>query len=164
MSTLQLFEGGKENNGALFSEDRKHRYALWRIWDETLPLVMVIGLNPSQGNESKLDNTLHKVRNFCKHWKYGGFYMMNLFSYVSTDPDLLITCKDNTLNDSHLYNIRKTCRDVIFAWGNFKQAEERCKEVIKMFPDAYAFRINKNGSPQHPLLIPATTKLVKFNG
>jgi hypothetical protein len=154
---------GKEMDGAMFSEDRKHRYALWRIWDDAKPLLMVIGLNPSQGDETRLDQTLHKVRNFAQHWGYGGFYMMNLFSYVSTDPNQLVTCKDNTYNDSWLCTVSKSCRDVVFAWGRFDQAKQRCQEVIKMFPDAYAFRLNKDGSPQHPLLIPRTTKLIPFN-
>lgn len=35
--------------GATFSggDNRRHRYALWRIRDEDLPLVNFIGINPS---------------------------------------------------------------------------------------------------------------------
>jgi hypothetical protein len=31
---------------AEFSECRKYRYTLWRVWSEGEPLVMFIGLNP----------------------------------------------------------------------------------------------------------------------
>ena len=39
------------NKGAEFSPCKKYRYKLWRIWDDTLPLVMFIGLNPSTADE-----------------------------------------------------------------------------------------------------------------
>lgn len=35
------------DNGAYISEDGKHRFALWRIWDSSLLQVMFIGVNPS---------------------------------------------------------------------------------------------------------------------
>ena len=44
---MDLFGEKEEINGAEFSEGRKYRYALWRIWDSSKPLVMFIGLNPS---------------------------------------------------------------------------------------------------------------------
>lgn len=123
---------------------------------------MFIGLNPSKANETDSDNTVTRVRNFSIRWGYGGFYMMNLFAYVSTDPDKLIVCKDNTLNDSWLSQVRKLCKDVVFAWGNFKIAESRAKEVIAMFPDAKALFLNKNGSPRHPLYVPSNIELIPY--
>ena len=32
--------------GAELSPCRRYRYALWRIWDDSKPAVMFIGLNP----------------------------------------------------------------------------------------------------------------------
>lgn len=148
--------------GAEFSQDRLHRYALWRIWDNTKPLVMFIGLNPSTANESGNDRTITRVKNLSVGWGYGGFYMMNLFSYVSTDPGKLVVCTDNTLNDSWLFSVRKSCKDVVFVWGNFSVAVERAKEVKKMFTDAKALLLNKNGSPRHPLYVHGDTKLIDF--
>lgn len=152
----------QEERGAEFSEDRKHRYALWRIWDKSKPLIMFIGLNPSKANEVDSDNTVTRVRNFAMNWGYGGFYMMNLFAYVSTDPRRLVSCKDNTLNDSWLNTVRKSCKDVVFAWGAFKQAKERSKKVIEMFPDALALKITKDGSPWHPLYVSSKIQPIKF--
>src|SRR5689334_6852032 len=84
----QLF-GPIEQSGADFSECRSYRYALWRIWDESKPLVMFIGLNPSTANETETDNTITRVRGICEHNGFGGFYMMNCWAYISTDPKLL---------------------------------------------------------------------------
>lgn len=50
-----------ENNGAKFSEDRNYRYALWRIWDESKPMVMFIGLNPSTANETSESRLVSNV-------------------------------------------------------------------------------------------------------
>ena len=55
---LKLLELETMNSGADFSPCRKYRYKLWRIWDETLPLAMFIGLNPSTADEVKDDNTV----------------------------------------------------------------------------------------------------------
>ena len=45
-------------SGAVFSDCRKFRYALWRMWDEDKPLVMIIGLNPSTADEKVNDPTI----------------------------------------------------------------------------------------------------------
>ena len=74
------------NKGAEFSPCQKYRYKLWRIWDNTLPLVMFIGLNPSTANEINDDHTVSNVGKIAKSNGYGGFYMMNSFPFISTDP------------------------------------------------------------------------------
>jgi len=148
--------------GAKFSEDRKHRFALWRIWDNTRPLIMFIGLNPSKANEKDSDRTVTRVRNLAIKWGYGGFYMMNLFSYVSTNPEELVICTDNTENDSWLHQVREKCKEVVFVWGNFSIAKKRAKQVESMFEDAKALLLNKNGSPRHPLYVPGNIELINF--
>ncbi len=154
---------------AKFSDDRKYRYYLIRVWDERKPVVMVIGLNPSTANENSNDNTISNLINVLTTLGWGGFYMTNLFGYISSNPDDLRTCPDPVgLNDEWLRDISKECSQVVFAWGNFKQAEYRAKIVKKMFPDALCFGKNKNGSPWHPRAMVyikgalASPKLIKF--
>ena len=109
-----------ENNGAEFSEDGKYRYALWRIWNTELPLVAILGLNPSTANETSDDPTIRRVKSFAKGWGYGGFYMLNLFAFVTPYPDELKKC-DNPLgnNNEWLHKIGAKCDRIIFAYGNF---------------------------------------------
>ena len=57
--------------GADFSEDRKYRNALWRIWDSKKSLVMFVGLNHSSANENTDDPTIRRVISFAKAWGYG---------------------------------------------------------------------------------------------
>lgn len=152
-----------EDNGAEFSKDRKYRYVLWRIWDSQKPFIAIIGLNPSRAHESKNDNTITKVVKVARNNGFGGVYMLNLFALVTPYPEEL-QASDNPLgdNDGWIEKISAKCSKVVFAWGNFKEAQERAKDVIKMFPDALCFVQNKNGSPKHPLYCKDNTKFIPF--
>lgn len=164
---MELF--GAEKN-AIFSEDRKYRYALWRIWDADKPKVMFIGLNPSTANENENDPTIRRVAGFAKDWGYGGVYMMNLFPLVSTKPEALnvfYDSKDHFIEDVRnlcsLMETERKCQSVVFAWGNFKVAERRARLMCSQFINATCLGINKNGTPKHPLYIKAITKQIPFN-
>lgn len=152
-----------ENNGAQFSSCRQYRYALWRIWDESKPLIMFIGLNPSTANEDQADPTINTVKALSSNWGYGGFYMMNLFAIVSPYPEVLKTHPDPLGdNDGWIEKISAKCKDVVFAWGAFKEAKERCQKMIDQFPDALCIKILKDGSPKHPLYTPHHALPLKF--
>lgn len=149
--------------GAHFSEDRKYRYALWRIWNEDKPLVMFIGLNPSTANEKTPDPTITRVTRFAYDWGYGGFYMMNLFGIVSSKPAILLT-DPNPIgeNDHWLEKIAIECEMIVFCWGVFKQARTRADEVKRRFPSGYCLKKTKEGHPWHPLYVAAATKPISF--
>lgn len=151
-----------KQSGAEFSKCRKYRYALWRIWDDSKPLIMFIGLNPSTANEYSEDPTIRRVKKFASNWGYGGFYMMNLFALVSPYPEDLLKSEDPIGdNDGWLEKIASKCKKIVFAWGSFSEASKRAKQVIAQF-GGYALIINKDGSPRHPLYVPANIKPVKY--
>ena len=157
---MDLF--GQDNNGAQFSECRKYRYALWRIWDNSKPLVMFIGLNPSTANEASNDPTIRRVKRFASDWGFGGVYMMNLFAYVTPYPEILKKCDDPLCdNDRWLEEIAIKCNKIIFAWGSFPEASKRAKDIINKF-DGHALIINKDGSPRHPLYVPNNIEPIKY--
>lgn len=148
--TMDLFDN--ENQGATFSECGKYRYKLWRIWDESKPKVMCIGLNPSTANATKPDPTITNLIKMLKLLGYGGFYMTNLFAWISSKPNDILTCNDPIGdNENVLKEVSEICDDVIACWGNFKEAEERIREVLPRYPNALCFGVNKNGTPAHPL-------------
>lgn len=152
--------------GAEFSNDNKHRYCLWRIWDSTLPLVMFIGLNPSTANAQNDDPTIRRIVSISKNLGYGGVYMMNCWTYISTDPaQLKVNPMNEEINNHNLIIVASKCKDVIFAYGNFKIVSDtgRDKELKEMFPKALALHINKNGSPKHPLYVRSDVVPVQFN-
>jgi len=140
------------NHGAEFSDCKKYRYSLWRIWDETKPLVMCIGLNPSTANSVKTDPTITNLTKMLKLLGYGGFYMMNLFAFISSKPADLLTCEDAIGdNDKKMKEVSEKCSEVIVCWGNFKQADERIKQVLPNYPNAKCFGKTQSGKPFHPL-------------
>lgn len=140
--------------GADFSADRKYRYSLWRIWQKKLPLIMCIGLNPSTANAEKNDQTINYLIKMLTILGYGGFYMTNLFAWISSKPSDLLTCEDPIgENDVKLKQVYSLCDGVIVCWGNFKQAQKRIIEVLPNYPDAKCFGFNKNGTPVHPLAL-----------
>ncbi len=152
------------DNGAVFSECKKYRYALWRIWDESKPKIMFIGLNPSTANESDNDPSIRRVIRFANDWGYGGIYMLNLFAIISSDPKVILSCSDPIgENDDYLVGYAALSKDVLFAWGSFPEAQERAKQIISWFPGSVCLGLNKNGSPKHPLYIPAKQSQVNFN-
>jgi hypothetical protein len=151
-----------ENNGAKFSECEKHRLYLWRIWDESKTKIMFIGLNPSKANKSFDDNTMKRVKQISLNLGYGGCYMTNLFTFISKDPSGLdMALGNHESSDEILKYVASKCSKIVFAWGNFK-VMGRDNEIKKMFPDAYALKINQNGSPRHPLYVNADIAPVKY--
>lgn len=149
--------------GATFSKCRNYRYVLWRIWDASKPRVMFIGLNPSTANEHTDDPTIRRIKSMAANWGFGGVYMVNLFSFVTAHPDELLKCPDPINgNDIWLNKIAELSGEIIFAWGAFKEAQERAKQVIAMFPTAKALHINKDGSPKHPLYVKGDTQPFPF--
>lgn len=155
----------QESNGADFSECGKYRFSLWRIWDESKPLIMFIGLNPSTANQTSDDPTIRRVKRFAMDWGYGGVYMMNLFPFVTAYPSELPPADNEftAVNIKNIAEISDRCDKVIFAWGNFKEATATGNYVSKMFPDkGYVLQINKNGSPKHPLYVAANIVPCKY--
>lgn len=153
--------------GADFSKCGLYRYSLWRIWDESKPLVMFIGLNPSTANAETDDATIRRVVQIAQNLGYGGVYMCNCFSYISTNPDALKaeTLDDMINNGKVVSRVSERCKDVIFAWGNFDIVRKTGvdKLLARRFPNALALHINKNGSPKHPLYCRADIQPVKYN-
>jgi hypothetical protein len=143
-----------QHKGADFSECGNYRYRLWRIWDEQKPKAMCIGLNPSTANGEKNDATISILIRMLDILGFGGFYMMNCFPYITSNPKLL---KRNPASDSWNNDLLTVtafmCSDIIFSWGGFKVIKEtgRDKELIEMFPNAKCFAKSKDGSPIHPL-------------
>lgn len=165
-----LFDNMVEDKGHVFSDCGNYRYCLWQKWDSGNPLVMLIGLNPSTATKDKPDPTIRRVIDLTKSAGYGGFYMMNLFSFITPYPKELKKCGD-PLGDNNkwLNEITPKCKDVVFCWGAFsvlslhEQFKNRVDFMIEMFPDALCFGFTNGGEPRHPLMLKKNTPLVKFS-
>lgn len=153
--------------GAYFNSARTLRWYLFRIWDESKPLVMFIGLNPSKADEEDNDPTITRVCSIAKHNGYGGVYMVNCFSHISTDSaGLIVNRFTSAFNNYIITQIAKKCKDVVFAWGSSNKIvneANRLKELSIQFPNAKVLFINKDGNPKHPLYCPIESELIPYD-
>ena len=132
---------------ATFSPDRKYRYTLHRIWNESKPLLAFIMCNPSTADENILDPTVTRCFNFAGKWgEYGGLVVGNIFALRSTDPKGLLKDSDpiGPDNNNALRDIAEQAGKIIVAWGSFsvlgsymKQRAEAVKNLLHDF-DLYA--------------------------
>lgn len=74
---------------AIVSDDGNYRYRLTRVWDNNKQSATVIMLNPSKANELKSDKTVMNLTNFLIDNNFGSVNIVNLFSYMTTDPSKL---------------------------------------------------------------------------
>lgn len=145
---------------AQLSECRKYRYALWRIWDETKPCVMIIGLNPSTADQTQNDPTIIRCINFAKSWGYGGICVANLFAYRATEPSDMKASSDpiGIDNDAWLTRLAKEASIVVAAWGNDGGYLKRSLAVKNALFNLHYIKMNKSGEPAHPLYLKGNLK------
>lgn len=144
---------------AIFSTDRRHRYALWRRWDVEKACLNFIMLNPSTADEIKNDPTVERCERRARAAGYGGLLITNIFSLRSTDPAALYTDAEPTddINDTSIMNTAKRAGKIICAWGTHGALRDRGNQVAAMLTaagfDLYALKITGAGQPGHPLYI-----------
>lgn len=149
--------------GAIYSEDSRYRFALWRIW-KAGPTALIIGLNPSTATETIDDPTIRRCISFMDREGFGGFYMLNLFAFRATNPFVMKMEADpiGEGNDEHLRAFAAKTDKVIFAWGAIGIHRNRDKEVVAMFPNAHCFGTTKSGQPKHPLYLESSTEIIPY--
>jgi len=149
-------------NDAVLSKCRKYRFALWRIWDESKPQVMFIGLNPSTADEIDDDPTLIRCINYAKAWGFGGVCMTNLFAYRATEPrDMLAAYEPvGKENDQWLIRLSKKAGLIVAAWGNTGTFLNRSTHIKRLIPNLNYLKLNQSGEPAHPLYLKSSLKPV----
>lgn len=151
--------------GAIFSDDRKHRFKLWRIWQPEPRMIVFIGLNPSTADETTNDPTVRRCINYARRWGYGGMFMANIFAYRATDPADMKAAADpiGEHNDSFLNSMVAECETAVACWGTHGAHRERHAEVTGFLSGLKCFGKTKEGFPRHPLYLPNTAQLEDFN-
>ena len=153
--------------GAIFSDCRRYRYVLWRVWDDEKATINFIGLNPSTADETTDDPTMRRCRQFARDWGYGGFLMTNLFAFRATEPAQLKIANDpvGAENDKWISQAAKDADRIIFVWGAHGSFRNRDKEVTMLLGgNAYCLSLTKAGQPGHPLYLKRSLLPVEFPG
>lgn len=164
----------ERDNGALFSDDHQYRYRLWRIWDETLPRLCYIMLNPSTADAEKDDATIRVCKGRAIRMSYGGIDVVNLFALRATNPLVLYRHPapishptDQFRSSDELIKAAQEAGMVICAWGKHGAYRDRGRNVLLDLKGrgirAHALKLNADGSPAHPLRISYDVQPVEIN-
>jgi hypothetical protein len=166
MSQLGLFTGSAEPRSAVFSPCRRYRYTLWRLWDEALPYLQVVGLNPSTADEIADDPTVRRCIGFAARWGYGALCMTNLFGFRATEPrDMRAEPEPvGPENDVHLRAIAEGAGMVLAAWGFHGGYRDRDRGALPLLGTVMALGLTGGGFPRHPLYVRGDTQPIRYLG
>lgn len=156
------------NGGAIFDRTRRYRYKLWRTWDENLPLMAFLMLNPSKADHVKNDQTIRTCISIARRFGFGSIEVVNLFAFCATYPDQLRAAKNPVGKENDVYIIDALHRStqMLLAWGNHGRLKSRSREVLDMVSEAEGELVclgkTKSGEPRHPLYVSAAAPLLPF--
>lgn len=141
---------------ATWSPCMRYRYTLRRV----------VMLNPSTADECSDDPTIRRCIDFATRWGYGE--LLIVYAWRSTDPRALPYVADpvGPANDDALRGACERAEIVVCAWGKHARRERVAKlEAVLGAHRAKlrALKFNKDGSPAHPLYLPATSPLLPFS-
>ena len=159
--------------GAVFSNDRIYRYALWRAWSNQPQRVMnVLMLNPSTADETKNDPTVERCQVRAVQLGFQALIVTNLYALRSTDPKGLRDVPDpvgGQATDRYILEASLLSETVLCAWGNHTDPT-RASFVLKLITEHQPSQTNKlmclaknfTGQPAHPLYFPYAAPLKPF--
>jgi len=158
---------GKFVSGAILSDDRKYRYALFRIWDPSERMIVFIGLNPSTADETVDDPTIRRCINYAKAWGYGGLVMLNVFAYRATKPNELLHVEDpvGPENEVWIQVYSSWTKKIILCWGTHGALHWQGRKIYKQLDrtKCWCFGYTKGGEPKHPLYQRKDAVLIPFH-
>lgn len=146
---------------ALISTSGLYRWWLERVWDEQLPILIVVMLNPSKADGEVDDNTVLALIDFVKRWGYGGYRIVNLCAWRASKPAEMFAAPDpiGDLNEHHigeaLRYARATTGRILVAWGNgghhLDQDERFIARARLNGVELVCLGTTADGSPKHPM-------------
>jgi hypothetical protein len=152
--------------------DNEFRWWLCRRWDESLPPLIFVMLNPSTADAHVDDPTIRRCIGFAQSKCYGAIGVVNLFPYRATSPADLhawIKSTDDTYRNMQLMinleYIKAWCSqlDVVLAWGSHadkypEQAASVKRVVMSKAKHVFCLGQTKSGQYKHPLYLPSDTE------
>lgn len=154
------------------NDRNQYRYTLTREWSTTGTVVPWIMLNPSTADANTDDPTIRRVISFSKaigpHIR--GLIVVNLFPYRATNPADLVKQPSDVIDPPANFHIvsqmlehsKRQNTPIVCAWGSQPIARDAAKSWCRLMKNtgvsAVCLGKNKDGSPRHPLYVPANTR------
>lgn len=156
---------------ATLSNCGAYRYMLGRSWDQSLPVLAFVMLNPSTADADQDDPTIRKCIGFAKRLGFGAITVVNLYAFRATLPVDLKSAgyPVGPGNDDFIeIAVNDGADAVICAWGSNAKGLARPGEVVALLKrwgrKPMALRINAGGIPAHPLMLPYSCQLQEYMG
>lgn len=149
-------------NAALSNEDPPlYRYWLRRTWNDDLPVMVWVMLNPSTADHEVDDPTILACMDFARRNDCGGILVVNLFAFRSPHPKVMLSA-DDPIGPDNDHFILEAVRGsvaaggmVIAAWGTNGSHLDRDLQVVDLLEahglEVMCFGKTKDGHPKHPL-------------
>jgi len=144
----------------LRSLDGVYQFRYAEYWAEGKQACWVMS-NPSRG-VPRTNPTRRRVRAFTEAWGFGSFVTVNLHPYRADTPQELLDAEYPACNDAFLRLAVSGSDLVIAAWGAHPSAQP--ERVTGITDDLWCLGATRNGSPLHPLYVPAGSQLVSWPG
>ena len=145
-----------------------YRSMLLRLWDEALPVLVVIMLNPSTADAEIDDPTILNLIQRAKHNGYGAILVVNLCDFRSPHPSELMKAAEPTGPNfaDHMAEALERAQEVgvvLVAWGNggamvlpgshWSEHDLMMDNITDNYPDLLpvCIGLTKDGYPKHPL-------------
>ncbi len=151
--------------------NQMYRYELSRVWDEKLPVLMLVMMNPSIATPSFDDPSVAKGRRYAGAWGFGTLLVGNGFGYRSTDQKRLLTVEDpvGPGNDKHLLKMAMRADMILFAYGKpHRSLQYRGRQVVSLLAKKHlakfhVLELSLDGTPKHPLYLKGALKPIPWS-
>ncbi|MCM3128142.1 DUF1643 domain-containing protein [Paenibacillus sp. MER 78] len=141
---------------AVFDPTKKYRYLLSREWNASLPRLLYVMLNPSIASHEVEDQTSKQCFYFAEKFGFGSLEVVNLYAFISTDPNKLKSMIDpiGSENDKYILDAASRATTIVTAWGEKHFINQRHNKVAKLLTSEghqlHCLGIAKSGHPRHP--------------
>lgn len=168
-TTLHRARVDGEERGCILSPCELYRYALWAVWDQFVPILMMCGLNPSEATHEVDDPTWKRQRERARRLHMGGCLMMNAAAIRETNRAKAMAHPEAIGRDNEIWlrTLAPLCDLHIVGYG---ADAKRCggdRLVQRVFQEiglpAYCLRVLDDGSPGHPLYIGYDTTPILYD-
>lgn len=147
-----------------------NRVKLSRSWGPG-PIACIIGCNPSLGDGATDDPTIRWLMAWCRLFGFGGFELVNLYSFVTPDPAECRRIVESIPGGNwdardalHFVNLpavvetAKAAHQVFVCWGGIAWDQVWIDHVVEEiqtgeapYPHLWCWGQTQSGAPKHPM-------------
>lgn len=161
-------------DGAFISDCGLYRYSLTRDLSPDFDApeyhggsVLWVMLNPSTADATADDPTIRRCKAYGTAWGRDRLDVVNLYAYRATMPNTLWLVDDpvGPANDEHIEELAEAATLIVCAWGQPGPDKGRALHVRGLLENrgpVHYLRLNKDGSPGHPLYLPKALKPTRW--